>query len=55
MSAETSEYGKMKHVLLRGGGVTRQVLASVKSAEQALSAETFFSPQNATSTGFDKF
>ena len=54
MSAETHEYPMMKHLLL-GGAVSwlTQVLASVNSPslEQAPSAQTFFSYQNATNAG----
>ena len=45
MSAKTDEYQNQ----------LKQVLASAMSPEQARSAETFFSRQNATSTGFDTF
>ena len=45
MSAKTDEYQNQ----------LKQVLASAMSPEQARSAETFFSRQNAMSTGVGEF
>ena len=55
MSAKTYEYWMMKHFLLQDGIWLIQVLPCAMSPEQVPSAETFFSCQNVTSTGFDKF